>query len=98
MGKVPWCSPRARTDRGGSVGWPAVRSERRVGVELAVEVDARHLRAPRLHGSTREAPAEMLRGLRRSGNHPRQGIEVAEQLTGGGPRCNSGRCTGQGHG
>jgi hypothetical protein len=43
-------------------------------MELVEEVDAGHLRAPGLHGTTREAPAEMLRGLRRSGNHRRRGI------------------------
>jgi hypothetical protein len=46
-------------------------------------VDAGRLRASGLHGSTREAPVEMLRGSRRSGNYQRRGIKVAEQFTGG---------------
>jgi hypothetical protein len=57
---------------------------------LAGRVDAGRLRAPGLHGSTREAPAEMLRGSIRSGSYRQRGIEGAEQLTGGCPRCNSG--------
>jgi hypothetical protein len=64
-------------------------------MELAEGIDAGHLRAPGLHRSTREAPAEMLWGLRRSGNHRRGGIEVAEQITSGNVGCNSGCCTGR---
>jgi hypothetical protein len=45
------------------------------------------------HGSARGVPAQVLRGLRRSGNHRWQGIEAAELLTGGDPRCDSGHCT-----
>jgi hypothetical protein len=54
--------------------------------------------APGLHGSAQSGAVKELRGLRRSGNHRRQGIEVAGRLTGGGPRCNSGRYTGWGRG
>jgi hypothetical protein len=44
-----------------------VRSEQRVGVELAEEADAGVPRAPWLHGSTRGVPAEVLLGSRGSG-------------------------------
>jgi hypothetical protein len=47
------------------------------------KVDAGRLWASGLHGSTREAPAEILLWSRRSGNYWRRGIEVAEQFTGG---------------
>jgi hypothetical protein len=62
------------------------------------EVDAGCLRASDHHGSTRGVPADVLQGLRQSGNHRWWGIVVVELLTGGGPRCNSGRCTGRGRG
>jgi hypothetical protein len=39
------------------------------GAALVGKGDAGHLWAPGLHGSAREAPAEMLRGLRWSENH-----------------------------
>jgi hypothetical protein len=60
------------------------------------EVGAGLLRASDPLGSARGAPAEVLQGLRRSGKHQLQGIEAAELLTGGGPRCDSCRCTGRG--
>jgi hypothetical protein len=44
------------------------------------------LRAHGLHGSTRGVHAEVILALRGSGNHRRRGIEVAEQITSGGPR------------
>jgi hypothetical protein len=67
-------------------------------VALVERVDAGRLRVPGLHGSAREALAEMLWGLRRSGNHRRRGIEVAEQITGGNVGSNSGRRTGRARG
>jgi hypothetical protein len=60
------------------------------------EVGAGLLQASDPLGSARGVPAEVLRGLRQSGKHWQQGIEAAELLTGGGPRCDSGRCTGRG--
>jgi hypothetical protein len=94
--KTTWCSPRARTDRRGSAGWPAARSERRVGVELAEGSAAGRIQASNHHGSTRGVPAEMLRGSRRSKSYRRRGIEGAEQLTGGVPRVKFRRYTGRG--
>jgi hypothetical protein len=47
------------------------------------KVDAGRLRASGFHGSTCEAPAEMLWGSRRSRNYRQRGIEVAEQFTDG---------------
>jgi hypothetical protein len=62
-------SPRTWFGRSYSAGWPAARSERWVGVELAEEVDAGVPRAPGLHGSTRGVPAEVLLGSRGLGNY-----------------------------
>jgi hypothetical protein len=63
---------------------------------LVGEVDAGRLRASDPPGSARGAPAEVPRGLRGSEKSRRRGIGVAEQLTGGGSRSNSGQCTGWG--
>jgi hypothetical protein len=65
-------------------------------VALVGEVGAGLLRASDPLGSARGVPVEVLRGLRLSGNHRPQTIEAAELLTGGDPRCDSGRCTGRG--
>jgi hypothetical protein len=65
-------------------------------VALVGEVGVGLLRASDPLGSARGVPAEVLRGLRRSGNHQRQGIEAAELLTGCGPRCDSSSCMGSG--
>jgi hypothetical protein len=73
----------------------AVRQRR---AALAEEAAAGALRTPRLHGSMRGAPAKVLRGSGRSGNHRRRGIARAERLTGGGFRSNSGTARAQGRG
>jgi hypothetical protein len=65
-------------------------SERRGRAALAEEAAAGALWTPRLHGSTRGAPAKVLRGSGRSGDHRWQGIARAERLTGGGFGFNSG--------
>jgi hypothetical protein len=54
------------------------------------EAAAGALRTPRIHGSTRGAPAKVLRGSGRSGDHRRRGIAGAEHLTGSGFGFNSG--------
>jgi hypothetical protein len=74
------------------------RSERRGRAALAEEASAGALRTPRLHGSTRGAPAKGLRGSGRSGDHRRRGIARAERLTGGGFGFNSGTGRARGRG
>jgi hypothetical protein len=61
-------------------------------------VDAGVLRASDPHGSARGAPAEVPRGLRRAEGYRRRRIEVAELLTSGGSRSNSGHCRRRGRG
>jgi hypothetical protein len=68
------------------------------GAALAGRVEAGRLRAPRLHGSTCGAPADMYRGLRRLENHQRRGIEVAEQTHRRRSSVKSRCYTGRGHG
>jgi hypothetical protein len=65
-------------------------------VAVVGEAGAGLLRASDPLKSARGVPTEVLRDLRRSGNHRLQRIEVAELLTGGGPQCDSGRSTGRG--
>jgi hypothetical protein len=68
---------RADAHRGLGLAGEAAQGGRRRGpsgvdgAALVERVDAGRLRAPGLHGSTREAPAEMLRGSRRSGSYRR---------------------------
>jgi hypothetical protein len=68
-------------------------------VALVVEDDAGHVRASGHHGSTRGAPAKVLRGLGWSGDCQRRGNVAAEHFTGDGPRWKfghgKGRCRGQ---
>jgi hypothetical protein len=72
------CSLRARFVLNGRARVTTARSERRRRPALMEKFDAGLLRASDHHGSARGAPAEMLRGLRRAGNHRRRGIEGEE--------------------